>query len=179
VTTGQAGGAGPLRTRLARPDELARLQRIEVAAGRLFATIGMDDVAGDDPLPVARLAVYQADGRAWVSVDGDDRAVGYALACEVDGLGHLEQLSVLPAAGRQGRGAALLDAVAGWARSRLLPALTLSTFLDVPWNAPYYERHGFRVLAEHELTSGLRRLREVEAAHGLDTSRRAFMRREL
>jgi hypothetical protein len=49
----------------------------------------------------------------------------------------------------------LLDHVAGWAAGRGLPALTLITFRGVPWNAPYYERLGFRELAPAELTPGL------------------------
>ena len=148
-------------------------------AGSLFAAIGMDSVAEDPPLPLEVLAAHQAAGTAWVSVDDDDRPVGYALALEVDGLGHLEQLSVAPAAGRQGRGAALVEAVCRWAAASGAPAVTLSTFLDVPWNAPYYERLGFVVLAPDELTPGLLALREHEVAAGLDVGRRAFMRRPL
>lgn len=150
-----------------------------MAAGALFAGIGMDAVAEDPPLPLEVLAGHQAAGTAWVSVDAGDRPVGYALALEVDRLGHLEQLSVTPASGRQGRGAALLEAVCEWSSARGAPAVTLSTFLDVPWNAPYYERCGFVVLAEDELTPGLLELREHEVAAGLDVGRRVFMRRTL
>jgi GNAT superfamily N-acetyltransferase len=158
-----AGAAAPRsgRTRLARAEDLTDLRRIELAAGALFATVGMDDVAGDEPASLEVLAGYQGDGRAWVSVGDDDRPVGYALAFELDGAGHLEQLSVDPAAGRQGRGRELVEVVAAWARGRGLAGVTLSTFLDVAWNAPYYRTLGFGVLAEHELTPGLVTLRRA------------------
>jgi hypothetical protein len=65
------------------------------------------------------------------------------------------------------------------AAGRGVPALTLTTFRDVPWNAPYYARIGFRVLVEAELTQGLRGIRDAEAAHGLDRWPRVCMRREL
>ena len=165
--------------RLAQVEDLPRLQEIEVAAGALFATIGMTAVADDPPPPLDVLAAHQAAGTAWVSVDDGDRPVGYALGLEVDGLGHLEQLSVAPEAGRQGRGATLVEAVCDWAGGRGAPAVTLSTFLDVAWNAPYYERLGFVALAEDELTPGLLALREHEAAAGLDVAQRVFMRRTL
>ncbi|MZD06511.1 GNAT family N-acetyltransferase, partial [Streptomyces sp. SID5785] len=55
----------------------------------------------------------------------------------------------------------------------------LTTFRDVEWNAPYYARLGFRVLAEDEVTPGLARIRAAEAAHGLDRWPRVCMRREL
>jgi len=44
-----------------------------------------------------------------------------------------------------------------------LPALTLTTFAYVPWNAPCYARCGFRVLDDAEITPGLRAIREQEA----------------
>ena len=50
---------------------------------------------------------------------------------------------------------------------------------DVPWNGPYYERHGFRYLAEKEETPGLKEIRAAEIARGLDQWPRACMRREL
>ena len=60
-----------------------------------------------------------------------------------------------------------------------VPALTLTTFTDVPWNAPYYVRCGFRILADAQLTPGLRAIRDREAAHGLDRWPRVCMRRDL
>jgi hypothetical protein len=57
--------------------------------------------------------------------------------------------------------------------------LTLTTFADVPWNGPCYERLGFRQLTGTELTPGLRAVRAEEAAHGLDEWPRIAMRREL
>ncbi len=76
-------------------------------------------------------------------------------------------------------GRALVAYAADCARDRGLAGLTLTTFTDVPWNAPYYERLGFRRLAAAELTPGLRRIRAAEAAHGLDRWPRVCMRRDL
>src|SRR6185437_4966258 len=60
-----------------------------------------------------------------------------------------------------------------------LPALTLTTFAHVPWNAPYYVRCGFRILDDAEVTPGLRAIRQREAAIGLDRWPRACMRRDI
>ena len=49
----------------------------------------------------------------------------------------------------------------------------------MPWNGPYYERCGFRVLADDELTPGLREIRAHEIALGLDRWPRVCMRRDL
>ncbi|NEE19500.1 GNAT family N-acetyltransferase, partial [Streptomyces sp. SID7499] len=80
---------------------------------------------------------------------------------------------------RRGIGRDLIAHLAALAATRGMAALTLTTFTDVPWNAPYYARIGFRVLAERELTEGLRAIRAEEAQHGLDRWPRVCMRREL
>ena len=59
------------------------------------------------------------------------------------------------------------------------PALTLTTFEHVPWNAPYYARLGFRILDDAEVTPGLRAIRQREAEIGLDRWPRVCMRRDL
>lgn len=165
--------------RIAAADELALLSAIEVAAGEAFRALGMDAVADDAPPTVEELAAYQVDGRAWVAVDDADRPVGYALAMKVDGGAHLEQVTVHPAAAGHRIGSALIDEVDRWAAGRGLAWLTLTTFVDVPWNAPYYERLGFRAIAAETLTAGLRSIREHERAHGLDAWRRVAMRRSV
>jgi len=64
--------------------------------------------------------------------------------------------------------------------ARLAKAVgTLSTLRDVPWNAPFYGKLGFRILVERELTQTLRELLESEARLGLPMKNRVLMRREL
>ena len=57
--------------------------------------------------------------------------------------------------------------------------VTLTTFRDVPWNAPFYARAGFRALANHEIGPGLAEVMRQEAARGLDPVTRVAMRRAL
>ncbi len=159
------------RVRRAREDDLARMREIERAAGRAFAELGMTAIAEDEPPSVATLRAYQRAGRAWVH---GDPAVAYLLAEAVDGNLHIEQVSVHPDHAGQRIGRALIEHVADLAGT----PVTLTTFADVPWNAPYYERLGFRRLAEAELTAGLRWIRRREAEHGLDRWPRVVMRRE-
>ncbi len=163
--------------RLARSDELAALREVERAAGAPFRDVGMDAIADDDPPSLGELAVFQQDGRAWVATDDTDQPVGYIVVDVVDGAAHVEQVSVHPSHARQGLGRALLGTVVLWAEQQGLDAVTLTTFSDVPWNAPYYLRLGFRILAEAEVSEGLRRIREQEAARGLDAWSRVSMRR--
>ncbi|MFE2376908.1 GNAT family N-acetyltransferase [Streptomyces sp. NPDC059398] len=165
--------------RAARTEDLPALQDIERAAGQCFRGIGMPEIADDEPPPLDELARYQRAGLAWVAVDGSDAPVAYLIADHVDGNMHIEQVSVHPDSARRGIGRALLDHVAERAAADGNRALTLTTFADVPWNAPYYARCGFQPLDEHHLGTGLRAVRAREAAHGLDRWPRLCMRRAL
>ncbi len=165
--------------RPARIDDGPALQEIERLAGERFRTIGRPEVADDEPPSLDVLAGYAAGERAWVAVDGADAPIGYVLVDVVDGAAHIEQVSVAPAHQGTGIGRALVEAVAAWAAARQMGALTLTTFADVPWNAPLYRRLGFRDLDEGEIGPELRELRAAEAAHGLDPATRVCMRRPL
>ncbi|MBT2422323.1 GNAT family N-acetyltransferase [Streptomyces sp. ISL-22] len=168
-----------MRIRPAAPDELPVLQDIERAAGAAFRDLGMAAVADDEPPALDVLERYRRAGRAWVACAGGDGPAGYLICEPVDGALHIEQVSVHPDAARRGMGRALLAYAADRAHEEGLTGLTLTTFTEVPWNAPYYARLGFRALAEADLTPGLQRIRAHEADAGLDRWPRACMRAEL
>lgn len=161
--------------------DLPLLAPIERAAGRQFHDVGMSAIAEDEPLPIAELARYTLSGLAWVAVPASDAApIGYLLAEPVDGQLHIEQVSVHPDGARRGVGRALIDHAGRRATADGRAALTLTTFTDVPWNAPYYARRcGFHPLADPELTPGLRDIRRRERELGLDRWPRVAMRRDL
>ncbi|WP_405940995.1 GNAT family N-acetyltransferase [Streptomyces sp. NBC_00207] len=167
----------PIRT--AHVNELTVLQDIERAAGICFRDIGMPEIADDEPLTLGELGRYQQAAMAWVSVDGTDAPVAYLIADRVDGNLHVEQVSVHPDHARRGIGRSLLEHLAGLAIREGVPSLTLTTFTEVPWNAPYYARCGFRLLDDDGLTPGLREIRARESEHGLDRWPRVCMRRDV
>jgi GNAT superfamily N-acetyltransferase len=169
----------PAAIRPATAADLPALRDVERAAGRAFARIGMAAIAEDEPPSIADLRRYVRDGRAWVAVDAGDAPVAYVLADLVDGDAHIEQVSVHPDHAGRRLGRALIEEVAAWAAARGCVALTLTTFADVPWNAPYYERCGFRRVPDADLGPGLRAVRAREAALGLDRWPRTAMRRAL
>ncbi len=104
------------------------------------------------------------------------RPVGFAL-CSVERPDlYLEQISVLPEYGRAGVGSALLDAVCGEARRRGLFGVTLSTFRDIPWNAPFYEKNGFSEVPRTGLALWQLDIERVQSVT-MDVRGRCFMRR--
>ncbi|MGO4192889.1 GNAT family N-acetyltransferase [Arthrobacter sp. YAF17] len=104
--------------------------------------------------------------------------MGFARVDEVGGRAHLEQLSVQPASAGRGIGRSLLEAAIDRARSLGHRSMTLCTFVDVPFNAPFYASCGFEECAEPG--RALAALRTREAQLGLDDlGRRVVMRLRL
>lgn len=169
----------PYRIRLARADEILRLRAIEDEAGTLFEGIGLIDEALDSSFPLDALVKLVDLRQVWVGCLEDDIPVGMVIASVRDGVAYVEELDVVPAHGRRGLGTRLLDEVCGWAEAHGYAAVTLSTFRDLPWNGPFYRKHGFRDLHPAEWSPGMTAIRENEAKHGLRVDVRVFMRREL
>ncbi|MGY1745505.1 GNAT family N-acetyltransferase [Blastococcus sp. SYSU D00695] len=140
--------------RLAEPADLAALPGIEAAADTLFEALGITDLPA--PAPAEELA------RAWRVLVAGRPPRGLAVLSRLDGDVHLDQLSVHPAAMRRGLGAALLTAALDQAREAGARRLTLTTYADVPWNAPWYARHGF--VPATEVGPGLAAVVRAEAA---------------
>ncbi|WP_432548293.1 GNAT family N-acetyltransferase [Kineococcus sp. SYSU DK004] len=146
---------GPVRR--AEAADLPLLPAVELAADRLFADVGID-------LPAGAADVADLAGAACVLVAGRP-PVGFARLEVLDGTAHLEQLSVHPDHARRGLGTALLRAAVSWARTEGFARLTSTTFQDVPWNGPWYRRHGF---TDARPGPELLRHRRAEQEAGLD-----------
>lgn len=160
--------------------DIDAIRAIGVAAGERFRESDdprIADRADDPPFDVDELSGLLEGGAVWVAEVGGAVA-GFLVAEVLDGCAHVEEVSVRPEAEGRGLGSALLEAAADWARTEGLDGVTLTTFRDVPWNAPFYERRGFRVLAEDELTDELVARRAAEAAAGLDPDLRVVMQRD-
>lgn len=154
---------------------------ISAEAGARFAGVDEPRIAAcadDEPFTADDLAGHIAAGRAWVATE-DDVVVGFVIVDVLDGVPHIEEIDVALPAGRRGHGTRLLHAVIEWASATGAPAVTLTTFRDVPWNRPWYERHGFRTILDDELTPALAARVAEEEAEGLPTELRVVMRRAL
>jgi GNAT superfamily N-acetyltransferase len=132
--------------RIASPAEYALLPDIERAADEIFDKVGVRNLP-----PPAEQGLYSD---ALLVLVAGTPPVGFVRIIELQGQPHLEQISVLPAHGNAGIGSALLATAIQQLRDRGYHAITLMTFEDVPWNAPFYRTRGFRTAAE--LTPALR-----------------------
>jgi predicted N-acetyltransferase YhbS len=114
-----------------------------------------------------------------VALEPAGAPVGFAAASICGRRVHLDELDVLPGHGRKGIGSALIEAVEDCALESGCDEITLTTFRDIPWNAPFYARVGFEVIPEQELGAELVGRLSHEAALGLERSRRVAMLKQL
>jgi GNAT superfamily N-acetyltransferase len=151
------------------------LPPVEHSASRLFLQI--PDLAGlpdEANLSVEDHQRYIASGTEWVAETADGELVGF-LATEILSSDlHLWELAVGQGVQGRGIGRQLVDAAEVFARARSLSSLTLTTFTDVPWNAPWYLRLGFELEDNDARLAGLV---QAEIKRGLP--RRCGMRKIL
>jgi ribosomal protein S18 acetylase RimI-like enzyme len=165
--------------RLARSSDFPEITRIESDSGRLFREIGLDAVANEAPPTPEQLSAYRRRGIVWVATEENDRPIAYLMAEQVDLRGHIDQVTVSPDFSRRGIGGSLIEVAESWTVERRLAGVSLTTFLDVPWNAPYYRRLGFTVLNEEDWSPALRERVSAEAQRGLAVWPRVVMVKDL
>lgn len=146
--------------------DLARLVAVSQAADVMFADFGLS-LPPDDPTDELLRAEH-------VIVAGTP-VVGFAVVNTVDGHAHLASLGVHPDYGRQGIGGRLLAAACAAATAAGRRAMTLTTFVDVPWNAPWYAARGFAELRSDRWGPELRAQWAAEVAAGIVVAPRVAM----
>ena len=148
--------------RPASPADLPLLAPLELRAAQRFAVSLHPDACHLPPFDIGELAVLQRAGTVWVAVSEGDELLGFAIAGRLGPDAYLHELDVESAQARRGIGRALIRSVAAWAREQGDSSLVLSTFRDVPWNGPYYERLGFAVVPESQHTPEMAQLHARE-----------------
>lgn len=152
---------------LARVEHIDRLADIERAASALFP----DDIITPElrmsVVPREQLEAARADGRLWTAMTHEELPVGFAIALREPDAAFIHEIDVHPDHQRNGLGRRMIQAVIDWARANGLPAVTLTTFEHVPWNAPFYSRLGFQQLAEPSLSRAMAERLRNERATGL------------
>lgn len=151
------------QVRLAILTDLDLLQDIERAASVLFPAGRLPDP--DDVMPMSELEAANRD-RLLVSLR-DEGIIGFAMSKEYEGLLHLAVMAVHPDHGKRGVGSKLVQGVIEQAKRRQLQGVTLTTFRDLPWNAPFYGKLGFRTLSDSELSPMLRETLGKEESVGM------------
>lgn len=172
--------ASAVTFRFAAPDDAQAVRAVEFEAAQRFVSVGMTGIADAPPMQIDLIDRQIAARRVVVAIHAG-ACIGFVMfepqAEPQPGRFYIQELDVLSTHAGRRIGAALIDQVAELARAQRATQLTLSTFREVPWNAPYYRRLGFVEIDEADLDAALIARRDAHIARGLDESKRVFMRR--
>lgn len=162
----------PVHIRLARAQDAGLLPGIEHSAAQAFRTLeGLGWLVDAAPISVERHRQWIALMTCWVAVDEHAQPQGFLSAERFGDDLHIHEVSVAQPLQGQGWGRRLVETAISHARAQHLRAVTLTTFLHVPWNAPFYRRLGFEPYTDQRLEN----LLADEYAHGFEPGSRCAM----
>ena len=146
VPWSQWTGRGPVTIRAARLDDLTPTRGDRARCGRDVPAARRRTCSRATTPAWSRTLTPYAEGEQCLRLGRRRRHTGRLLLLDVvDGAAHIEQVSVHPDHARQGLGRALIEHASSWARSRDLHSLTLTTYVDVPWNGPVLRTPGLQL----------------------------------
>lgn len=138
--------------------DIGFLADIERSASKKFiGTAKEDSYTNGRTVPHDVLVSAQEKDHLWVARD-QDVIVGFLVGMPVDNGFHIEELSVDFRQQGKGYGRDLLLAAIESARAFGYKCVTLTTDSELPWNAPFYARHGFVEIQVEDCPDHLRQI---------------------
>lgn len=161
--------------RLARPGDAEEMPAIERAAAILFASDpAVASLDFDKTWEPPELRSLIRKGHSLVAHVGETMA-GFIVTQPFQRELHIWEMDVHPDLQRMGIGAGLVRACQIDARNSGFHAITLTTFRDIAWNAPFYARLGFDEVTALDAHPRLASELALEADNGLPADRRCAM----
>lgn len=157
--------------RAGRKDDIETLAAIERSAAELFRGTAMEFAIDDTPLERTIIREALEQDNLWIAEHDGERA-GFLCGRKLDGLLYIEELAVADIYQGLGLGRALMETCIGEAHGRF-DGIALTTDRTLPWNAPFYEKLGFRELTDRP--PAIARKLQEEVAAGFDPDRRCAM----
>jgi GNAT superfamily N-acetyltransferase len=128
--------------------DLASMLHVEQQAERLFALADLPALLRSCAPRTVYLASIQ-NGLCWIAQSVNGETIGFIACKRISSFLHILEMDVLPEFGRQGVGSALLtQAYAVATAMGDCEAITLTTFRHLPWNQPFYQKHGFEPVTD-------------------------------
>ena len=165
----------PFSIRLARPEDAEGFHTVEEDAAQLLANA--PSLAGIPVPPSNSTEEYRAmiAQRHCLTAVSKDAVVGFAATRRHGRELHLHEISVATAFQRQRIGATLLRALKIDARNAGVRAITLHTYRDIAWNAPFYAHHGFEIIEDLTTYPRLKAGQDAAVEFGMPRERRCAM----
>ncbi len=162
-----------------RPEDLPLLEYVEKSAAQLFRTVKLDSLADGPTVDPNLLNSLAGNNHLWIAANGFDEPIGFVGGEFLEGNFHIVEISVAREYQGNGVGKALMMTILEQAWREGYKAVTLTTYRDLPWNAPWYSKMGFVQVDVENMGKTYKDILDAEAQHGLDINRRCVMRMDL
>ncbi len=161
--------------------DVAHLPRVERSAAHAFTSLpNLSWLADESVMSTKEHERFLVEGLSWVALGSTSRTIyGFIHAEVIEDEIYIAEVSVSETHQKLGIGSQLIKTAMEQAKSMGLSAATLTTFRNVPWNAPYYQRLGFKTLMTETLPLYLKQKLRDEHAAGLRREQRCAMRKAL
>ena len=134
------------RIKLARSEDLSDLKEVELEAAELFSEEDLPSALRSNIIDPNEIEKARREKRLWLVIeDRSNKIVGFALLTQEDNQIHIKEIDVHPQHGRKGLGTRLFKKIIYWAKDHGYQFITLTTFRHLSWNAPFYQKVGFRI----------------------------------
>jgi ribosomal protein S18 acetylase RimI-like enzyme len=164
--------------RHATEKDLSALCDIEHESDKIFSIYHIPAITLSPKNPVSYWFPYLGHATLRIAIS-DTKILGFYLVTEIDGQAYLKQISVRPDHHQKGIGKALLQDAFLQAQQRGYIAMTLTTYRDIPFNAPLYQKYGFIAFVPDHTWPELSHIRKDEQSSDLEIRKRCAMIKEL
>lgn len=160
--------------------DLTQISAVELSAATAFSQLPLAFLQQlPNDIPPRRSSFYHSMvglGTSWV-LCFDEKVIGFICTERLseENCLHIHEFAIAQAFQRKGFGENLLKHVIIWAEQQQIARLTLTTFKEVPWNAPFYKKVGFSIVSEENLDKRLQALLQGEVQVGLPYETRCAM----
>jgi ribosomal protein S18 acetylase RimI-like enzyme len=162
-----------------RSSDIPALEQVERSAAELFRTVNLDFLVENPTVDPYLLVAMANANHLWIAADKFDQPIGFVGGEYLDGSFHIVEISVAKPFQGMGIGHSLMATMVEQIRREGYRTMTLTTFRDLPWSAPWYSRMGFFEVNAHEMGKTFEEILEIEAKHGLDINSRCIMVKNL
>jgi ribosomal protein S18 acetylase RimI-like enzyme len=158
-----------------RSSDIPVLAQVERSAAEIFRTVNLDFLVENPTVDPYLLVAMANANHLWIAVDKFDQPIGFVGGEYLDGNFHIVEISVAKNFQGMGVGKALMKVLVEQTRREGYKAMTLTTYRNLPWNAPWYSKMGFFEVNAQEMGKTFEDILEIEAKHGLDINNRCVM----
>lgn len=168
---------GSVQIRQAIASDAQFLPALERSAAQAFLDVPALSWIAHEPVKSADWHLGLIDtGVEWVALKSETEPIGFLAGEIIANDLHIWEVSVAREAQGGGIGRRLLEHARSWASSHDHSAITLTTFRNVAWNAPFYKSIGFEILPALQTPPHILSILDHETEAGLPMDNRCAMR---